>query len=156
MKIDDIIKKYSLQKHPEGGYFSETYRSIQTVIATNDERRRTAVTDIYYLLQKGQISRFHKVVSDEIWHFYEGDQLKLIKYDGEAVSEYLIGPDCDDGYKVVVEGGVYQAVEPMGEYALVGCTVAPGFEFEDFSFMTDYPSVEQDFRLNHPDYTYLI
>ena len=155
MKIDDIIQKYSLQKHPEGGFFAENYRSSSIVNNVNGSER-PAVTDIYYLLQQGQISRFHKVVSDELWHFYEGASLRLFKYDGNNVSETVIGPNCADGYKVVVEGGVYQAAISAGEYSLVGCTVAPGFEFEDFSFFSDCPEIADGFKLQFPYLAYLL
>lgn len=156
MDLDQLIKKYSLHPHPEGGFFAETYRSAKKVIARIDGRERSAVTDIYYLLQKGQISRFHKVVNDEIWHFYEGEPLKLIKYDGTEIHEQIIGPNCGGGYKMVVEGGIYQAAMPIGEYSLIGCTVAPGFEFQDFSFLADDTGLVESFKLQYPDYLYLL
>jgi uncharacterized protein len=156
MTVDALIKKYSLQKHPEGGFFAETYRSATSVISPVNGCERASMTDIYFLLSKNEISRFHKVDHDEVWHFYEGDPLKIVRFDGKNVSEYIIGLNCEDGYKVVIEDGAYQAAVPMGDYALVGCTVAPGFDFADFSFMADNASVEQDFRVNHPDYVSLI
>ena len=155
-KISDIISKYSLQNHPEGGFFAETYRSANSVLSPVNGSGRSSVTDIYYLLTKGEISRFHKVLHDEIWNFYEGSPLKIIKYDGGGITEFLIGPDCQDGYKTVIEGGTYQAAFPTGEYSLAGCTVAPGFDFADFSFMTDQPEVASDFKLKFPEYKHLI
>lgn len=153
---EKLIEKYALQPHPEGGFFAETFRSGQTVIADVDQKRRSAVTDIYYLLTKGQISRFHRVVSDEIWHFYEGGPLKLVKYNGSTISEHIIGPFSPDGYKMVIEGGNYQAAFPLGEYSLIGCTVAPGFEFQDFSFLANNKEESEGFRVNFPEYANLL
>lgn len=154
--MDELIKKYSLQKHPEGGYFAETFRSESILTSPINDQKRAAVTDIYYLLTKGEISRFHKVSHDEIWHFYEGDPLMVVKFDGNAVSEYLIGPACPDGYKVVVEGGCFQAAVPQGEYSLLGCTVAPGFDFADFSFLLDFSEEASAFEVKYSKYQKLL
>jgi len=137
MIIDDLIQKYSLQKHPEGGYYAETYRSQDIVKSPVNCEFRNSVTDIYFLLSKGEVSRFHKVLHDEIWHFYEGDPLKIISFDGQNLSEYIIGRNCKDGYKVAIEGGIWQAALSTGAYSFAGCTVAPGFDFQDFSFLAD-------------------
>lgn len=154
--IEKIIKKYNMQKHPEGGYFAETYRSSQEVTSPVNGLKRNALTDIYFLLASGERSRFHKVLHDEIWNFYEGDPLKIIKFDGNKLTEHIIGPDSNDGYKVVIEGGVWQAAAPTGEYSLVGCTVAPGFDFSDFSFLSDDAKLADFIKNNFPDYEYLI
>ncbi len=73
LNIENLIIKYNLQKHPEGGYFAEIYRSDSIVDSPVNGEKRNALTDIYYLLEKGEVSRFHKVIHDEIWNFYEGD-----------------------------------------------------------------------------------
>lgn len=156
MRVDELITKYSMQKHPEGGYFTETYRSEMLIESPVNKQLRSAVTDIYFLLTKGEISRFHKVKHDEIWHFYEGAPLKLIKYDGEKVVEHLIGPDCPEGYKVVIPGGIYQAAVPQGEYCLMGCTVAPGFDFADFSFLADFEEERINLEKKYPEFKYLL
>lgn len=120
---DDLIKKYKLQPHPEGGYFREVYRSEQELISGVANDKRNAVTHIYFLLKQGEFSKFHRVLHDEIWNFYEGAPLKLIEFDGEIIVEKVIG---DYGkYVSVVKGGVFQAAESTGEYTLVGCSVAP-------------------------------
>ena len=155
-KLDNLISKYSMQKHPEGGFFAETFRSETSLISPMNSESRSALTDIYYMLKKDEISRFHKVIHDEIWNFYEGSPLKLFKYDGKKVSEYMIGPNCNDGYKVVIEGGSYQAAISTGDYSLVGCTVAPGFDFADFSFLEDDAKLAEGIMINFPKYTYLI
>ena len=112
------------------------YESKQSVKSPVVNKDRKADTHIYFLLLKGQVSTFNRVVHDEIWNFYEGDPIIIIKYSGTQVEEDIIGPGCS-GYAAIVEGGLYQAAESTGVYSLVGCTVAPGFEFEDFSFLRD-------------------
>jgi predicted cupin superfamily sugar epimerase len=149
--MQDLIDKYKLVPHPEGGYYAVVYESKQSVTSPVVNQDRKAVTHIYFLLLKGQVSIFHKVAHDEIWNFYEGDPLKLIKYNGTQVEENIIGSGCSD-YASIVEGGVYQAAETTGDYSLVGCTVAPGFEFEDFSFLRDEVESKEKLFKDFPDY----
>jgi predicted cupin superfamily sugar epimerase len=115
------------------------------------KKDRKAITHIYFLLLKGQVSLFHKVAHDEIWNFYEGDPLKLIKYDGLTIEENIIGSGCSD-YVSIVEGGIHQAAESTGDYSLVGCSVAPGFEFEDFSLLRDETEAKEKFIKEFPGY----
>lgn len=149
--MQNLIDKYHLVPHPEGGYYAEFYRSKQTVRSASQNRDRRSVTHIYFLLPKGQVSIFHKVVHDEIWNFYEGDPLRLLKYNGLRIQEDIFGAGCRN-YVSIIEGGIYQAAESTGEYSLVGCTVAPGFEFEDFSFLRDDPEIKKAFLEKYPDY----
>lgn len=135
-KIELLIEKYQLQPHPEGGYYREVYRSEQEVESAFSGEKRNAVTHIYFLLVKGEVSRFHKVLHDEIWNFYEGAPLKLIEFNGEDVEEKIIGAR-NESYVSIIKGGVFQAAESTGEYTLVGCSVAPGFDFKDFSFLSE-------------------
>ena len=146
-----LIKKYKLVPHPEGGYYAVVYESKQAVTSPVVNKDRKAVTHIYFLLLKGQVSIFHKVAHDEIWNFYQGDPLKLIKYNGSKVEEDIIGSGCSD-YASIVEGGVYQAAETTGVYSLVGCSVAPGFEFEDFLFLRDELDTKEKFIQKFPGY----
>jgi predicted cupin superfamily sugar epimerase len=148
-RIQEIITKYQLQPHPEGGYFREVYRSEQMLNSPIHNEYRNAVTHIYFLLAKGQISRFHKVHHDEIWNFYEGSPLKLIEFDGNEIQKSIIG---DQDYFKVIKGGVFQAAESLGDYSLVGCSVAPGFDFKDFSFMTGESSLIKIFEGNYPQF----
>ena len=134
--MQHLIDRYNLDPHPEGGYYSVVYESEQTIKSPVVNKVRRAVTHIYFLLLKGQVSRFHLIAHDEIWNFYEGDPLRLIKFNGLQVEEIIIGAGCRD-YMAIVEGGIYQAAESTGIYSLSGCTVAPGFDFEDFSFLQD-------------------
>ena len=135
-----LQKEFSLEKHPEGGYYRQTYQSSIGLKSPVVMSERSAVTDIYYLLVKGQMSLFHKVLHDEIWHFYEGDPLRLILFDqheGKSEETILGNYRGKVQYKRVVPGNIYQAAIPLGEYSLVGCTVAPGFDFADFMFLRD-------------------
>ncbi len=147
--VRELIARYGLRPHPEGGYYREVYRSRQTVNspAVGDERQ--AVTHIYFLLTRGQVSRFHRVRHDEVWNFYEGAPILLVTFDGQTGRETMLGPGCG-GYVGIVEGGVFQAAESTGEYTLVGCTVAPGFEFDDFEFMADLPEQRKTLEMNAP------
>ena len=149
--MQDLIDKYKLVPHPEGGYYAVVYESKQAVTSPVVNKDRKAVTHIYFLLLKGQVSIFHSVAHDEIWNFYQGDPVKLIKYNGSTVEEVIIGSGCRD-YVSIVEGGVYQAAETTGVYSLVGCSVAPGFEFEDFSFLRDDLKTKQKFLKEFPGY----
>ena len=149
--MQNLIDKYNLIPHPEGGYYAVVYESKQSVKSPVVNKVRNALTHIYFLLLKGQVSLFHKVVHDEIWNFYEGDSLKLIKYNGSKVEEVIIGSGCSD-YASIVEGGVYQAAESTGVYSLVGCSVAPGFEFEDFLFLRDELDTKEKFIQKFPGY----
>jgi len=149
--LQALIDKYKLIPHPEGGYYAVVYESKQSVKSPVVNKVRKALTHIYFLLLKGQVSIFHKVAHDEIWNFYQGDPLKLIKYNGSKVEEDIIGSGCSD-YASIVEGGVYQAAESTGVYSLVGCSVAPGFEFEDFLFLRDELDTKEKFIQKFPGY----
>ena len=149
--MQDLIDKYKLVAHPEGGYYAVVFESEQSLMSPVVNKVRKALTHIYFLLLKGQVSLFHKVAHDEIWNFYEGDPLKLIKYNVSRVEEDIIGSGCSD-YVSIVEGGIYQAAESTGAFSLVGCSVAPGFEFEDFSFLRDEFEIKEKFLKKFPDY----
>lgn len=134
--MKELIDRYGLIPHPEGGFYKEVYRSTQTVSSHAVHSERQALTHIYFLLTKGQVSRFHKVCHDEIWNFYEGSPLRLLTLHEGKITEQQLG--CDAGnYVAIVHGGSYQAAETTGDYSLVGCSVAPGFDFNDFSFLRD-------------------
>jgi predicted cupin superfamily sugar epimerase len=110
---------------------------------------RDALTTIYYLLAAGQLSRWHVVALDEVWHFHEGDGLELLAWrpGAAAVEAIELGPVSGGGARPlhVVPRGVWQAARPLGAYALVGCTVAPGFDFADFRFGADLPEADAVF-----------
>lgn len=134
------IEKLQLQQHPEGGFFSETYRSQEEMSADALPERygsaRTFGTSIYFLLTPDSVSNFHRLKSDEIWHFHQGGAatIHMISPTGE-LSAKTIGADLEEGQslQVVIPKGHWFAAEVVAaDYILVGCTVAPGFEFEDF------------------------
>jgi len=128
MSPQEIITTLGMQRHPEGGWYAETFRD-------GDGSDRGASTAIYYLLQAGEKSHWHRVRdAAEVWHYYAGDPLLLKISDGKTVEEIRLGVDLLNGERpqAVVPADVWQAAEPLGAYTLVGCTVAPGFEFASF------------------------
>ena len=135
-----LIEALDLAPHPEGGFFREIYRSVSRVRPADGRNDRDAATTIYFLLVGGTHSRWHRVRSDEVWHLYEGGPLELFTAPPAAdeVRRVVLGEAVQsDGPVHVVPAGWWQAARPLGEYVLVGCTVAPGFVFEDFSFLRD-------------------
>ena len=135
------IKKLQLIQHVEGGSFREIYRAPLTVpqasLPVLFQGDRNISTSIYFLLEKGQFSAFHRIASDELWHFYYGGSLLIyeINHSGGLVTHRL-GPDAENGevFQTVVRAGNWFASIPAEgvDYALAGCTVAPGFDFADF------------------------
>lgn len=154
--IESIIKQLQLEPHPEGGFYRETYRSKETfeLKSTTEESLRNASTCIYFLLTSGQFSAFHKIKQDEIWHFYKGSpvHLHLISPKGNH-SEIVIGTELNEQQtpQFVVPAGTWfaAAVKDTESYSLVGCTVAPGFDFEDFELakqsdlLAQYPKLKE-------------
>jgi uncharacterized protein len=138
-RAETLISELELQPHPEGGYFREIFRSAHHVQPSDERSARSALTTIYFLLIKGQHGRWHRVASDEVWHFYEGDPLEVYWIDkGDVVHEEVLGRGSPDAHPVcVVPAGCWQAAKPRGEYSFVGCTVAPGFEFQDFEMLAE-------------------
>jgi uncharacterized protein len=136
-RVAELIRELGLEPHPEGGYFREVFRSAREVKPLDERPVRSALTTIYFLLLKGQHSRWHRVASDEAWHFYEGDPLVVYWIDGQhGVHEELLGTAPGSGRPLcVVPASCWQAAKPRGDYSLVGCTVGPGFDFQDFEMI---------------------
>lgn len=135
-----LIEELQLEPHPEGGFYRELYRSASFVQPLDGRERRHALTTIYFLLPAGAHSRWHRVSSDEVWHLYEGGPLELLLADPEAQtfqSVRLTQASAVGGPVHTAPAGWWQAARPAADYALVGCTVGPGFEFADFSFLRD-------------------
>lgn len=140
-KIQELIQQFNLQPHPEGGYFKETYRSNGripiNVLPEGYSGDRNHSTCIYFLLTSDTFSAFHRIHQDEIWHFYDGSPilLHMISDRGEY-SNITIGTHFDAGQtpQFVVPGGYWFAAEVLEKdtYSFVGCTVSPGFHFDDF------------------------
>ena len=140
--VKEIIKKLGLEPHPEGGYFKETYRSEEEIeeggLSTNFIGKRAVSTCIYFLLTSNDFSAFHRIQQDEIWHFYSGSAVRLHTITESGVhSEFIIGNDLSKGEvpQLIVPKRDWFAAEVINEnaYTLVGCTVAPGFDFKDFN-----------------------
>ncbi len=131
--------KLQLLEHPEGGCFKETYRSDEQIPADGLPERfsdaRAFSTSIYFLLEKHEFSAFHRIKSDETWHFHDGAPLEIHAISPEGNHhQYLLGLDPENGYtpQVTIPHGHWFAAHSLGEFTLMGCTVAPGFDFLDF------------------------
>ena len=144
MNSEYWINKLNLIEHPEGGYFRETYRANvlipQEGLPQGFDGPRSCSTAIYFLVKHNRPSRLHRLQSDEIWHFYDGDPLTLcVLHPDDKVNQLekiRLGrnPEAGEVLQAVVPAGSWfgSLVEQPGEFALVGCTVAPGFDFKDF------------------------
>jgi predicted cupin superfamily sugar epimerase len=124
----DIIARLELKPHPEGGHYRETFRDTHLIDG------RAASTAILFLLKRGERSHWHRIDAVEIWHYYAGAALKLEIVDGSKEEIIRLGTDIHAGEvpQVTVPARAWQAAESLGDWTLVGCTVAPGFEFGGF------------------------
>jgi predicted cupin superfamily sugar epimerase len=130
LPAEEIVRRLQLTPHPEGGHFRETFRDPAT-----DAAGRSRSTAIYFLLAAGEVSHWHKVDAVEVWHFYAGGPLALtLSPNGHDAQSFRLGPNLVAGEtpQVVVPAGWWQAAETLGRWTLVGCTVAPGFDFAGF------------------------
>ncbi|MEQ9517878.1 MAG: cupin domain-containing protein [Parvibaculum sp.] len=129
MNANEIIAALKLEPHPEGGHFRETFRDP-------DGGPRGHSTAIYYLLRAGEASHWHRVDAAEIWHFYAGAalQLSLAEPDAKKATHFTLGPAILENElpQIIVPAHTWQAARSLGDWTLVGCTVAPGFEFQSF------------------------
>lgn len=142
LRAEEVIPLLGLVPHPEGGFFRETFRAEELPIPLPGRGKRSASTAIYFLLRRGDFSAFHRVRSDEAWHHYLGASLELHLIDASAHERLVLGPRLELGERpqAVVPRGVLQAARLVAsppsssehDFALVGCTVAPGFDFADF------------------------
>lgn len=150
------IEHLAMIKHPEGGYYAEVYRSPGSVAATalpDHAGFRSFITSIYFMLPPGDVSRFHRLLSDEIWYYHAGGSITIHCINGNGACEtFVLGPDLSAGHslQIVVPAGVWFGAALDGdEAALVGCAVAPGFDFADFSLadrqllLNQYPQHQQ-------------
>jgi predicted cupin superfamily sugar epimerase len=136
---DQLIKTFSLLPHPEGGYYKETYRSAEVIEtpSTQFPHQRNYSTAIYFLIEKNNFSALHRIKSDEIWHFYDGDALEVIEIDLKGnLIRTQVGRDIQNGqtFQYTVKAGHWfgSRVLKGGKFSFVGCTVSPGFDFRDF------------------------
>ena len=143
------MKVNNLQKHPEGGRFKEVFRSGR-IVETPEGVTRSALTHIYFELSEGEVSRFHRVASDEVWNLYEGEGLLLYLWDDDNGRLETVELSAENReFCHVVKAGVWQAARPLSGRVLAGCTVGPGFEFEDFELIS--PESDIAIRLLHAE-----
>lgn len=140
-KAQYYIQKLQLEKHPEGGYFKEIYRGGEMVLVDSPGKRkkRNYSTSIYFLLEGNQVSKFHRLQSNELWHFYDGVSVLIHIIDDKGkLSQITLGNKTEDGeaYQAIIKKNNWFAAElsKKKSFALVGCTVSPGFDFSDFEF----------------------
>lgn len=152
------IEQLKLTSHPEGGWFAETYRSAgsipASVLPACFNGPRSYCTAIYFLLEQGQVSTFHRIKSDEIWHFYDGAPLTIHVISPQGLySTIRLGSNAaaEERFQAVVPAGCWFGAETSGPFSLVGCTVAPGFDFQDFEM-----AVQSDLTAQFPDHAGII
>jgi predicted cupin superfamily sugar epimerase len=156
-----LIAQLSLQPHPEGGYYREVFRSGCLVTPADGRGARAALTTIYFLLPAGAASRWHRVTSDEVWHFYEGGPLELLELDTgcRTLSRHglaALAADSQAAPTCTIPAGHWQAARTLGDYTLVGCTVGPGFDFADFMMLADDAAHATRVRSQWPELATLI
>ncbi len=154
------IAQLKLESHPEGGYFREIYRSGEIILPEGLPGRfrkgRAVSTSIYFLLAGHQVSKFHRIKSDEIWHFYDGCGVRIYVIDSSGnLGEHKLGKYIEKGeeLQVVIKNNQWFAAELIDKssFSLVGCTVAPGFDFEDFEM-----GIREKLSLTYPEYRELV
>lgn len=130
--IQSLVEQLQLLPHPEGGFYRETYRSSTTIEGTE----RQLLTSIYFLLTGTDVSRFHRITSDECWYFHAGDPIVIHTLNEQGHGEFILGNDLQNGQLpfYLVPGGTIFGSCMLNDngYALVSCAVAPGFDFRDF------------------------
>ena len=134
LSASDVIRLLALEPHPEGGHFRETFRDARETFRDAVEGARAVSTAIYFLLARGGRSHWHRVDAAEVWHYYAGAPLALEIAEQGRIERVTLGADLTAGERpqAVVPAGAWQAAESLGDWTLVGCTVAPGFEFTGF------------------------
>ena len=152
----ELISTLRLQPHPEGGFYRELFRSSSVVTPDDDRGPRVALTTIYFLLPEGARSRWHQVDSDEVWHLYEGGPLELLEMEASGspparhVLDRVGGTATGPVHTVVARR--WQAARAIGGgYALVGCTVGPGFVYDDFRLLGDDEALAAAVRATWPE-----
>jgi predicted cupin superfamily sugar epimerase len=159
-RASDLISTLDLRPHPEGGYYREVHRSASVVTTTDARGERSAITTIYFLLVAGAASRWHRVDSDEVWHFYEGDPLELLELDANAMTlaRHRLGPVGGMLQRPVctIPAGAWQAARSLGDYTLVGCSVGPGFDFADFRMLAADATLANVVQRAWPDVASLV
>jgi len=155
-----LVRALRLAPHPEGGHYRELFRSAATVRPGDGRPVRDAITTIDFVLARGECSAWHRVSSDEVWHLLEGGPLRLwlLSPALDRVEAVTLGAVDGDGTRPrhVVPAGVWQAAEPLGDFAYVGATVGPGFDFADFAFLRDDRAASAGLAALRPDLARLL
>jgi uncharacterized protein len=150
-RADELVVALGLQPHPEGGHYAEVFRSPQ--VQRTDRGTRVALTSIYFLLRAGEVSRWHRVASDEVWCHLEGAPIELHRLDGfgRRVQSLQLAPvSARHTPQCTVESGQWQAARSLGDYSLAACMVAPGFDFADFELMAPDDPLRAWLAREHP------
>jgi uncharacterized protein len=156
-RANELLQSLAMRPHPEGGHYVEIYRSTRRVEVLERKVLRSAITSIYFLLAAGEYSRWHRVLSDEIWHYHEGDAIELVLFDQQGLRRVRLGPvSRETRPTLIVPAGTWQAARTTGAYTLGACTVGPGFEFADFSLAVDWPEIAAKIANAGPDLTRFI
>ncbi len=154
--VDYWTNHLTLQPHPEGGFFKETYRAAETIgdLPERFEGKRNFSTAIYFLLRSQDRSVFHRIKSDELWHFYQGSRLLIYVLTDQGLTVHKLGsnPDQGESLQVLIPANSWFGahVEKQNSFALCGCTVSPGFDFQDFEMadrdelLKKYPGYEKE------------
>ncbi len=141
-RASELISLLKLEPHPEGGHFVQTFRSSRSVMPDSSRGQRAALTVIYFLLVQGGVSRWHRVASDEAWHWYEGYPLELFTAPPGTgiVQSSFLGPLSGAAVpQHIVPADYWQAARTTGAYTLAGCSVGPGFDYSDFTLLSSLP-----------------
>jgi uncharacterized protein len=149
----ELIERLHLQPHPEGGFYAEVHRATSVVDPLDGRPRRAALTSIYFLLPASAISRWHRVLSDEVWCHLEGAPIELHLLDAAQPSAHTValGPVAPHTVpQHAVQAGVWQAARSRGAYSLAACMVAPGFDFADFALMAEDDPLRRWIASHHP------
>ncbi len=150
----EIRRRLRLEPHPEGGAYREVFRSAACVATADGRGGRSALTAIYFLLGAGEVSRWHRLASDEIWSHLDGAPVELwtAHLAPPRIEAMRLGPAEGKGGEpiCVVPAGAWQAARSEGDFSLVACVVGPGFEFEDFELLRDLPNEAERLLAGHP------
>jgi predicted cupin superfamily sugar epimerase len=154
-----LIERLQLKPHPEGGYYRELYRAASIVKPVDGRSERHALTTIQFMIPSGEVSRWHRVASHEVWHHLDGAPLELFLCDPayKQVTQHILGP-LREGLQpeLVVEPMHWQAARSTGAYTLVACVVGPGFDFTDFAMLRDLPDERARMEQLHAAHSYLV
>lgn len=152
-RAQELLRLLALEPHVEGGHYRRIYESSTRMAFGDEARPRAMATSIYYLLAATEVSRWHRVDADELWHWYEGEAIEITRFDprDDRLTLHILGPVAHGSAPVfVVPAGCWQSARPLGAYALVGCTVAPGYEWRGFSTLNDAPDILEQLRAIDP------